>query len=105
MSSVYSTPFIYVTGLDGATTYTVPDGYTAIVRDCDVFMGSQVLGAVLQLLGAAGQCFFYVSSDPLTPVWVPWRGRHVLSAGDTFTASVTTGNADVSVSGYLLSLP
>lgn len=105
MSSVYSTPFIYVPALAGTNYYIVPDGYTAVVRDCDVFMGSQVLGAVFKLLGAAGQCFFYVSSEPLTPVWVPWRGRHVLSAGDTLTASVTTGNADVSVSGYLLTLP
>lgn len=105
MANVYSTAFIGEKELSGSAVYTVPTGYVAVVRDCDVFQGSSSTGVYFQLLGGEGQAFFWCSSLPLTAQWFQWTGRHVLNEGATLTALVGSGNPDVSVSGYLLSLP
>ena len=105
MASIYSVRFLAVAALGGTEEITNGTGNTWIVRDIDVFMGSQVLGAVVYFQGPAFQNFFWCQTDPLTALWVPWRGRQVILPGETIAVSVTTGNADVTISGYSLTPP
>jgi hypothetical protein len=105
MSQVYSTSLIAEKELTGTATYGVPSGYVLVVVAIDVYWGSEVFVPSGRVLGAAGQVFAVWQGAALAANIMQWRGRHVMNAGETLTVSVDNGNADVSVSGYLLSLP
>lgn len=107
---VYSVLFQQLVDTSGGTTYTVPGGFTAVLRDVDVFDGSATGDNVFQLFGQAGQTIdFWRSPVPtLGPANAgnthQWRGRQVVNEGDHFTAYADSG-LDVTISGYLLALP
>jgi hypothetical protein len=109
MAVVYSHVLIwgllpYPSGLG----YTVPDGFVAVVRDIDIYNDGGAGG------GLAG---FIVYTDSGTPIWqrkqpfvryqktYSWRGRQVLTAGDTLECVPFDPNWQARISGYLLTAP
>lgn len=109
-SPVFSQRFFQARNLSGGSNYTVPDGFRAVVRDIDVFDGSVTGDNVFQAISdALGQTFAFWRS-PLTGgslnagSWFGWRGRQVFFPDDTITFFADSG-LDVTVSGYLLTLP
>jgi hypothetical protein len=102
VSVVYSRSFISQAGGSGDWTYDVPAGYTAIIRDIDIYWGSQATPPSGRVLGNAGQAFATWQGAILAPNIMNWRGRHVIAGPGVVTVRVDNGNADISVSGYLL---
>lgn len=101
---LYSYQFLAALGLNGSLPYTVPGDVRAVLRDLDAYYNGLV-EASIHLEGSLGQTIWYNGfSAGGNPQYASWRGRQVLDPGDTLT--VTTDQAiDVTISGYLLSLP
>ena len=106
MATVYSNRLIEEKGLSGPATFVVPAGYIAVIRDLDVYYGNQLFPAYARLIGAANQKLWSVSNSIGSESYAQWRGRQVFLAGETITVSVDEGGeADVTLSGYLLIAP
>lgn len=102
-AAVYSTRLIEAHATS-AETYTVPAGYRLVVRDADCFYPGG-LGQSAQLEGPAGQIFAYFPfAAAVNGVLSSWRGRQVFEPGETITFA-STAAMDITVSGYLLTLP
>lgn len=107
MASVYSTSFIRSHGGAGGS-YTVPDGYLAVIRCVTGFSAADFSPEIGQVVLGHSSCtvwyneFNPVSSGP----YAFYRTddlRVVVEAGDTI--NVTNGtDVDVTVSGYLLTV-
>lgn len=101
---VYSERLAQVLGLSGLELVSIPAGFTAVLRDFDVYWGGGVIRRAVFLRGAGGQTIFYNSFGDTGGQYASWRGRQVIQAGETF--SIFTEDAmDVTLSGYLLTLP
>jgi len=101
---VYSTLLIDSPGLSGSAAFLVPPGYICVVRDIDAVWFTGIGGTVEAGRGGAA-VFWGVSQDPvLLLATASWRGRHVIPEGDQLVIA-TSQPADVSASGFLLSLP
>lgn len=75
-----------------------------MIRDLDAYYGGDLELINVYLIGAAGQTIWEWNPGVSEPSYGSWRGRQVLYGGETLT--VTTGDTvDVTVSGYLLTLP
>lgn len=102
--SVYSTNFFSGHGINGSSTYNVPAGFIAVVRDADVFWGGGVALPDFRMIGQAGQTIWFFEFVLGHGESIEWRGRQVIDPLGTLT--VVTGDAmDVTISGYLLSVP
>lgn len=101
---VFSTSFLQQQGMYPSATYAVPAGFRAVVRDIELYWNGPSLDTSVHFIGDQGQTWFFdlftVSSGQR---WGSFTGRVVLDLG----FSITSDNdpVDVSVSGYLLSLP
>jgi hypothetical protein len=107
MARVYSTQFVTL-GVAVAPyeyEYSVPAGYLAIIRDVDVFWRPTTLGGALTILNQVTAAIWYSTNAENTAQWQGWRGRQVIPAAGTFAVNILAGTCDVTVSGYLLSLP
>lgn len=102
--AVYSTRFLEEVGLDGLASYTVPAGFTAVLRDLDAYNASGIAVGRIFLLGHLGQTIWFAVSAEEQDTYQSWRGRQVLLEGEKFTVN-TEVHWDVTVSGYLLTLP
>lgn len=105
--SVYSTRLIIANASVSASgSYTVPEGFVAVVRDFEMYCaaGSTAPYAYLEITGAVNAVFAYVKGD--SPGTAQWTGRQVLEPGEELLAQ---GNSESTqtllVSGYLLTLP
>lgn len=106
---VYSTRFIAQELVTGSliADYVVPDGFRAIVRELTTVTfataGSEVWWNIKDLIT------FMVQAPAATitaRAAATWSGRLVLEPGETLRAVCNSNPpADVSASGYLLSLP
>jgi hypothetical protein len=108
VADVYSQRLFEVHGLAGGATltFTVPSGYTAIVRDIDLYSSPTLSNAEIYISGSSGQTFFYASVAATTKDSPQWRGRQVLYAGETMTIyNGASESWDVTISGYLLANP
>lgn len=108
MASIYSTRFIQASGLSSSTSYLVPTGFVAIVRDLDAYCDATLGFATLFLHGALGQAIAWHHWDATTEDQFAWRGRQVYYSGEDIEVAVATGIGvaiDVTVSGYLLTAP
>lgn len=108
MANIYSVRFIAVKGLTGTSSYTVPAGMVAIVRDVDTFIGTPTGVNALFLHGEHGQAMWWTSATIGQSQYASWRGRQVVEAGLTFDVQASVGALDaydVTVSGYLLDAP
>jgi len=105
VSTVYSTRFLQAHGASSGASFTVPNGYVAVVRDADIYSNSTGFSA-FYLQGADGQALWYAAYNPGDQKSQQWRGRQVYFAGETISVSVDVGgldSIDYAVSGYLLS--
>lgn len=104
MASVYSVSIAQVQGLDGDQVVFVPASHVFVVRDIWAYWNSSSeLFAKLHVSGDDGQTFFFalwttLDADPLAF----WQGRAVIQNHITLS---TDNPVDITVSGYLLSLP
>lgn len=102
-SPVYSERFMAVQGLVGYETYTVPSGYRAVIRDLNAYNGGGATTTHLVLHGSAGQALLLFTSALAAGDYF-WVGRQVYYAGEDISVQ-TDGAWDVTLSGYLLTLP
>lgn len=102
MPNVYSDRFIEELGLNGTVTYTVPSGFTVVVRDIDCYASAGAINnSHLRFTGYLGETlwFFVVSAQQQASGM--WRGRQTFRQGEGF-GIVTDAAFDVRVSGYVL---
>jgi len=107
VAAVYSTRFLQAHGLSGTTTYTVPAGYRAVLVQLDTY-SNPLLALEVFLHGALGQAMWWGQWTPTIPQYQHWAGRQVIEAGESVDVEVNAGpgdGADVTLSGYLLTLP
>lgn len=105
MASVYSTRILYQQGLVGSETVVPPPGNLWIVRDIWLYWNlSSAPVTKVHVSGDVGQTFEYAQFDVATPNQLAfWQGRVVIE--NSLTVSVSGDPVDVTVSGYILSLP
>lgn len=105
MGSVYTRTFISVTGISGASSYTVPPGTVAIVAAADFYAGVSVLGTVARLIdNQTGGSFFFDQTTPESAGYMSWRGRQAFIEGESFAVASENGPLDARVTGYLFDL-
>lgn len=105
MATVYSTRFLYANFPTAPTTYTVPAGYRAVLRDITAYWNGDPSQGVLNV-AIAGLALIYRFTGPAsTPGGFQLACRVVLNAGDQLELSAAVGNWGYVASGYLLTLP
>jgi hypothetical protein len=107
MANIYSARLLASAALLGVETVTVPAGEVWIVRDLDIVVTTPPTAT--QSVNAFISALCYLGAWPFTilmsyPVTVQWRGRAVLTAGDTLGFG-TTLVASVAAHGYVLTAP
>lgn len=106
MAGVYSQLFLSAKGQNGVTSYAVPLGYVAVIRDCSAY--ADVTGTSdFFLEGDQGQTIWWNTWDPLSRAFAQWKGRQVIPGGASITANAAaapTDGIDYAISGYLLSI-
>lgn len=108
--NVYSKQLLEATILGaGNATYTVPLGFTAVVRDIDVTVDDvgPLGAAILLVLYPLGATIFEWHITPYTTRPCKWSGRLVLDVPQLLTFSQNGGASEVDcvISGYELALP
>lgn len=103
MAAVYSVRFVALRNTSGGGV-VVPAGNVAIVRDIDAFFGGGIGGGALNVTGPAGQTFAWFPFTGLESSVFQWRGRQVFNPGETIGWTADHG-VDLTISGYLLTLP
>jgi hypothetical protein len=100
---VYSVRLLDDSGVTGDRSYTVPDGYTLVIRQVAWF--SQVgigVPAYNYAYGPSGGTFLWFTVDTDTTVMQQFEGRWVFIEGEVVTFH-SDDATDLHVSGYLLS--
>jgi hypothetical protein len=105
VATVYSTSFIQAQGVLGSVSFVVPAQFRAIVRDIDVYSGASAFSRTVNAVGGAGQTFWQHQYQPTDQDSQQFRGRVVLNQGETLTITVSGDVCDITVSGYLLTIP
>ena len=101
---VYSHNFFGIKGLSGAFSYTVPAGFTAVIRSVDAY-NSSTFTTNLFLHGSAGEAIWWARNNfPGGSFYASFRGRVIINELSTFDVT-TDAEWDVNVNGYLLTLP
>ena len=97
---VYSTQFV---ASNGATSYTYvcPEGYVALVSCIDTYVGLVDAGGNFTGIGGGDQVFWSSGFDAPGDSNGRWRGKQVLTAGQSVTVTCDFEFA-CSVSGDLL---
>jgi hypothetical protein len=75
-----------------------------VLRCVDTYYNGSSGSGAIAMNGPAGQIFWAVEGVAGSLGYWPWRGRQVFLEGETF-AWFSFGAADVTGSGYLLTLP
>lgn len=105
-SPVFSQGFIYYTEDAPNTTFEVPAGFTAVVRDWDLWVEAEAGGFQLEVATGAGAP--YVAVDGIVTLAAltayHFRGRVVVPAGGTILYNQDTLGVGATsyVGGYLL---
>lgn len=101
--TVYSTLFLASYVEDGASaTYSVPDGYLAVVRDV-VFSSDTGDGSTAYVIDASGIAIALLTlPDDGSPDSDHWTGNQVVT--DSIIAGSTGASTAVRVSGFLLTV-
>ena len=108
MARVYSTNFAHMHG--GVTqTYTVPDGFIAVIRCITSFNASIGIPEQAQVvLGHSSVTIYQKTLSPYLPTSLTYYDctemRVVVEATDVITV-YGDGDIDMTVSGYLLTTP
>jgi hypothetical protein len=106
VANVFSTRFFAVHDQPAIlpVSYTVPAGFTAVVRDIDVYCADILGGEEFFARGNAGEVFWQDSIALGETGWRMWRGRQVLFEGESWEL-FGTKVFDLAASGYLLTNP
>jgi hypothetical protein len=104
MATVYSIVMYEQHDLDGDSgDLVVPEGFVWVLRSLDVVNGSPLNFVALK--GSVGQLIWVNSfATPVGFDYASWRGRQVVQPGEVLSVQ-STAPADVTLSGYQLSLP
>jgi hypothetical protein len=104
--AVYSTRFIALSVSESSSeTYTVPDGFVAVLVDMQLYIGGgATAGWAVSLVDPL--CYLWNGVAPSSAATSVWPGRRaVFNAGDQLEAQLfTAALASVVCSGYLLSV-
>lgn len=111
MAPVYSTRLGLAKSvfLAPVTLFTVPAGFVAVVKDCEMSVGITTGGFTLALVHQPSGVFLLQNSEsglvaaPIT--YVSTQLHIVLYEGEQLVAQATSVTADFTVGGYLLSSP
>lgn len=107
MPSVYSTRFyIGAAPSSQSTVYTVPAGFTAVIRDLEAFATSAITDPVYLVVQEGSGPVAAVIADVGTLGALQfghWEGRAVMVAGDELIIAGYGSDLLLCVSGYLLS--
>ena len=103
--AVYSTRFIsLVTSSAASESYTVPAGYTAVIRDINGVMWPEASTTAYVEISDTGLLLVYWTAPTDTYENFRWQGRQVIDSDETISAvSNSPGPVYIAVSGYLLS--
>lgn len=101
MATIYSVRFIADSSAGSPVSYTVPDGYVAVLRSVNTVLSSSGSFANLQISNLGVYvCFFAATA---ADEFFSWDGRQVLQEGDVLESYVSSAGSTQLVSGYLLS--
>lgn len=101
---VYSTSVLQVQGLTSSATYTVPAGQLLVVRDIEHYWNGPSASNHTFWEGDAGQTWFFIENTITSGQrWGTWTGRVVLR--EQLVVRTDADPVDVTISGYLLTLP
>lgn len=104
--TVYSTAFVSRSCPTTLTTvYTVPTGYTAVVREIDIFNfsgGPGEYSVYLTVSGLSTSCLFSIAALA-NQATAQWQGRAPAPAGSFLQFIGGSALAQVFIGGYLLS--
>jgi hypothetical protein len=105
-SPVFSQGFIYYTEATPNESFLVPAGFTAVVRECDLYLSEAEVAAWVGLNfdAGGGNLWFWYASGISVASSQPWRGRVVVPGGASIVVDVAAlGVSDsLYVGGYLL---
>lgn len=102
---VYSTSFLNVHALDGETGFEVPPGQLAVIREMTAFWpGPDPGSAQLVMPTSGGTAIWLNQATPSAGAYASWSGRLVIPAG-SLVGVLGSGAVDITISGYLLTLP
>jgi hypothetical protein len=104
-SRVYSTRLIEQAGLTGNVGFTVPEGFTCVLRDVDCYVANYDTETGFYFAGAVGNILWRVVFPDSAESSQQWRGRQVFNPGDIITFAAQANPVDFAASGYLLELP
>jgi hypothetical protein len=104
-SPVYSTRLFTALALEDTQSITTEDGFVTVVRDIDVVVYDNSEAAFFAWSGDEGQLLWYFENAAGADTTFQWRGRQVFAAGLNMAWAISTGKADITVSGYKLTLP
>lgn len=105
-SPVFSQSFIVDQGGAGYSSFLVPDGFTAVIRDFSAYSAAGGFVAKVSIqdsLIALPVVTCYVGATGI-PAYGQWQGRVMVAAGGEITVQLVTfiDQPDVYVGGYLL---
>jgi len=105
-SPVYSAQFILYTSVDPTTSYEIPSGFTAVVRDFTGYSdgGASLCQLLIQNDGSAPELVVAQLSFAGIAAYAQWQGRVVVPAGGfiLIQPGALLVNPGFYVGGYLL---
>jgi hypothetical protein len=106
MSDVYSTRFLASNLIAGTATYTVPEGYRAVVHSITAVNNSSHATYAFVTIETLGVAIWIAQGIP-TLGFAGWNGRQVVNEGEQLLSNngATDGGVAIICSGYLLTLP
>jgi hypothetical protein len=105
MSQIYSTRFIDNAALSVGDAYTVPAGFTAVLRDVDVAIGVNLGAFEFKLVGTGAAVLWIFDGPSSAGESDQWRGRQVFYEGEAFGFFASGATFSYSACGYLLTNP
>lgn len=103
---VYSHNLFRAETLSGATSETVPAGFTWVIRDVSLVHRGTTFPAFASItIPISLNLVFVTRASTADPQFIHLEGRWVLEQGDIVTFSAGSSSWDFYVSGYVLTLP
>jgi hypothetical protein len=105
--NVYSTRFMDAANTSGNTTYTVPAGFVAVIRDANVtLVTAQAATVGARLFRVGGGIISEFLYTPTAFGATQWQGHAVFNPGEQMEMLALSGSTWYwYVCGYLLTLP
>jgi len=103
--AVYSKRLFSAVGFtpQSVVVYITPIGYTAVLRDIDLYNSAGSSNSEIYIEGDKGQTIFHAEVVALTKDSPQWRGRQVFYEGETISVNLPGPDIwDITMSGYEL---